>query len=649
MKRRIFVGVIGLLVVTLGAGLALYVLVERKPESSSSATAKAAVSLIDEQLLESWPQVDRSTADTSRLLEGMTPPTNTWFSGMALQANPEPVFSYPNSFRPTDGGFEMGLPAVSATEETIIGPHKPDITVKVSGATKYVVTRYDELTVSLSYYSAASSKLATVTLAAGVPYVFVTAADDVSIEYGARGATRDGAAELVRGGTTYGVRTDGGVAANSLNLSAGDAASFFSASSDNDFPLLAQHALNVVESGSVDYDNAGAASRTTLRYETANEEPTLITRLPHQQQTKDEMTSVTYSSILGELTSTIARSIEYEVPSVDVVERLPIEDLNEAQKSELRRQLVRDVDVRPEDRTDTYFGGKQLQRTAQLLLIADQLDARDQREALKSTLRDRLTDWLAQDGAFQFDTKAKTVVGKETSFGADTDINDHHFHYGYTIYAAAVLARFDESFAREHEAAVNLLVADIANYHSDETLPERRNYDPYFGHSWASGTAPFKDGNNQESTSEAMNAWTGVALWGQRTKNDALTKQAAWMLANETATAKQYWLNKPTIAGYESPLASIVWGGKREYKTFFSDDPNPKLAILLLPLTPSMRQYATSIDESTFEGTDVSKPFGDYLLMAKSNSTVEQARALPDTAIDDGNSRTYLYAYIMTK
>ncbi len=62
-----------------------------------------------------------------------------------------------------------------------------------------------------------------------------------------------------------------------------------------------------------------------------------------------------------------------------------------------------------------------------------------------------------------------------------------------------------------------------------------------------------------------------------------------------------------------------------------------------------MREYASSLSDASFTGTDISKPFGDYLLMAQPNATLEQARALPDSSIDDGNSRTYLYAYIMTK
>src|SRR5690606_18197995 len=121
------------------------------------------------------------------------------------------------------------------------------------------------------------------------------------------------------------------------------------------------------------------------------------------------------------------------------------------------------------------------------------------------------------------------IVGDKSSFGSE-DFNDHHFHYGYFIYAASILSKYDKSFYDTHKDMINLLVADIANYTPDSELPLRRNYDAYFGHSWASGSSPFDDGNNQESVSEAINAWTGVSLWAKRTGNRTLEAQADWML-----------------------------------------------------------------------------------------------------------------------
>jgi len=70
---------------------------------------------------------------------------------------------------------------------------------------------------------------------------------------------------------------------------------------------------------------------------------------------------------------------------------------------------------------------------------------------------------------------------------------------------------------------VELLIREIASPdRNDPLFPFLRNFDPYAGHSWASGNAQFADGNNQESSSEAMNAWYGIILWGELTGNRRL-------------------------------------------------------------------------------------------------------------------------------
>jgi len=65
-----------------------------------------------------------------------------------------------------------------------------------------------------------------------------------------------------------------------------------------------------------------------------------------------------------------------------------------------------------------------------------------------------------------------------------------------------------------------MLVRDIANPSSeDEYFPAFRHKDWYLGNSWASGIPtvggqPYLNGRNQESSSEAIAAYEGVALFG---------------------------------------------------------------------------------------------------------------------------------------
>ena len=101
----------------------------------------------------------------------------------------------------------------------------------------------------------------------------------------------------------------------------------------------------------------------------------------------------------------------------------------------------------------------------------------------------------------------RTLIGSKPSYGSDGQLNDHHFHYGYFIRAAAEVARLDPTWVEKWGGMVELLIRDIASTNREDLLfPHLRCFDVYAGHSWASGHAKFGDGNNQESSSESMNA-----------------------------------------------------------------------------------------------------------------------------------------------
>ena len=100
---------------------------------------------------------------------------------------------------------------------------------------------------------------------------------------------------------------------------------------------------------------------------------------------------------------------------------------------------------------------------------------------------------------------------------------------------------------------------------------------------------------------------------------------------------------------------SLNWGGKRDYATFFSADPGAMLAIQLLPLNPTMSGTLPSRTHITAQLTEAAHAelFPDYLAMYRAvvdkNAALVTARALPADKLDDGNSRAYMLAWIMTR
>jgi endoglucanase Acf2 len=174
-------------------------------------------------------------------------------------------------------------------------------------------------------------------------------------------------------------------------------------------------------------------------------------------------------------------------------------------------------------------------------------------------------------------------------FGS-SDYNDHHFQYGYLVRAAAVLAQADPGFARDYGPAVDLVVRDYSGALASggtAGLPAFRVFNAYLGHSAASGFAPFADGNNQESSSEAVAAWEAVVRWGLVRQDMGLVTFGMTHYALEAATARAYWLGEGIgrQSGYSHTGAGIVWDAKLDYATFFDPRPESVQGIQLLPLT----------------------------------------------------------------
>ena len=131
---------------------------------------------------------------------------------------------------------------------------------------------------------------------------------------------------------------------------------------------------------------------------------------------------------------------------------------------------------------------------------------------------------------------------------------------------------------------------------STPAFPAIRTFDPVEGHSWASGYSPFADGNNQESSSEAVSAWNGVALWAAVRGDGALGERAQWMLSAEADATRRLWL-EPDLSGFpefDHGIASLEWGAKRDYATWFSAEPSAMLGIQLIPMSPIAPAYLAS-------------------------------------------------------
>ncbi|WP_315095473.1 glycosyl hydrolase [uncultured Cellulomonas sp.] len=615
--------------------------------------------------------------DPVRLAPGVVPPTNRWYSGLVFGEQPQPVFAEPLSFGLTDTGFTLGLPAPSVDAKVIIAPHVPAVTVD-AGAASAQISAADPVSVTIDLLDASGAVLGTVVVAAGSPFVSLTAVQDVTVSSTVAGGSftpgDDGAATADAGTSQWGL-VGGTTGGGSTTLSAGESASWYALPPDataKAAATLRAAAADPVTGVDVGYGVDDTVARTTLTYRTAGGSATAHVLMPHhrtgEQPERPGCGLGTYPSVYGDLELCAGSQLTSFAPALRASRELDLEQITDDQRAAVLDALTADVAATPAFPSDTYFGGKALNRAASLVVLGEQLEAPDVVADLRATTVAALTEWAEPDGCTRrdarcvvYDESARSAIGLTPSFGSD-ELNDHHFHYGYILAAAGLLAQDDPSLAAEVAPVMNLLAQDIAAATPSEELPQLRSFDPYAGHSWASGTSPFADGNNQESSSEAVTAWNGLGLWAQASGQPDLEAEASWLASTEALTARTYWTapDLEQFEGFEHTMVSLNWGGKRDYATWFSPEPSAILGIQLIPMGPVQAALAdgvdpqrirASVEEATPGGYGVQ--FGGYLLMYRALAGADDAAAawqeaasLPDVAIDDGSSRSAMLAFI---
>jgi len=195
------------------------------------------------------------------------------------------------------------------------------------------------------------------------------------------------------------------------------------------------------------------------------------------------------------------------------------------------------------------------------------------------TLRESLVNWLTGNnvnpGSIDYqlqretinwggiivpaDARAESGQGEVTAFG-NSFYNDHHFHYGYIMYAIAILEELDFGLFSEYPSNILDLVYDYCNPDTNR-FPRVRHKDFFYGHSWATGVTgqPTETpgvvnagpvNRQQESSGEAINSYFAAYLFGKTVRNDQLQIAAGVALITEIAAARSYYL-------YDSPNSQV--------------------------------------------------------------------------------------------
>ncbi|KAJ2158395.1 hypothetical protein GGF46_003800 [Coemansia sp. RSA 552] len=363
--------------------------------------------------------------------------------------------------------------------------------------------------------------------------------------------------------------------------------------------------------------NTDAGGDTSHVYNTRNVSPTmqlLSFMLPHHIDMMDKKSVLSpgltgYRSVKGPLTAVAGNIISYNQPldgvSFEGPNKLTDQDRDRLQ-SQLQKDAANSTKVTAED---PYFFGKGVAKVARLLQIAVELDDETTKTAMSKRIVELLTPWLkdqTNSDPLVYDSAWGGIVSTVGLEDGSADFgqgryNDHHFHYGYFVYAAAVLANHDPNAFAPLREPINQLLRDYANpSYADKQFTFMRHFDPYDGHSWAAGLFTFGDGRNQESTGEAINAYYAAYLYASALGYKETADFYQIVLSMEATSGRRYW--HPTRAQakelYADPfvhnVVGILWNSKADFATFFGAEPWFMYGIQMLPFTPATRLLLTS-------------------------------------------------------
>ena len=562
-------------------------------------------------------------------------PSNQWYSTLIFNSKPEAIYAQPLSFKATPAGLEMALPSksVEPTErrDVLINyPHTDPLVISPlafePGPAK--LGQFSDWAIDISMANGANQFVATI--AHGSPYAFFR------ISSGDARVRLPGAAERVPAadtrvlalrvkGKSYALFGPTGVRWEPVSptewvarLPAGKGYLSAAALPDDKAETLAlmlKHAYSFLQDTRVEwrYDSAKSLvetsyQATTQAMEGENQGP-LLGLYPHhwfKNAAVQARLGPAFDTVRGPVRLLAAPQFKTTLAYTGFVPYWPgvkegprLDELAELLSTDVRkrRELIPMRENNDNWRTSPYWQGKGLVRATQLAAVAEQQGDLKARDQLLELVRERLEFWFSGEGSrsyFHYDKKLGTVVGYPDEFFSVEQMNDHHFHYGYFIRAAAELALRNPAWAAKERwgGMVDLLVADIATTERGRAdFPFLRNFDAYEGHSWASGVGMGPYGNNQESSSEAINAWAALILWAEINGNTALRDLGVYLYATEAEAISHYWFDihglvfAPEYKQHHVE-ASMLFGSTYAHNTWWTDEPRQIKGINLLPMSP---------------------------------------------------------------
>ena len=399
--------------------------------------------------------------------------------------------------------------------------------------------------------------------------------------------------------------------------------------------------------------------------------------LPHQWNNLSDESAYpdgyTYSSVRGELKMLDGNGFSTKIIFTGILPTLP--SLGQYSQyynpAELDNKISQIENNQLSTWTDSYNEGQVMNRLIQTGRIAHEIGNTEARDLILETVKDRLEDWLTATTSevafiFYYNENWSTLIGYPGGHGQDNNINDHHFHWGYFIHAAAFIEQFLPGWANDWGDMVNHLVRDAASpYRNDPDYPFLRSFSPFAGHCWANGFATFPQGNDQESTSESMQFNSALIHWGSITGNDEIRDLGIYLYATERTAIDEYWFDmydRNFADNHQYSLVSRVWGNSYDNGTFWTNDIAASYGIEMYPIHGGSFYLAHNLDYSSALWNEITSNTGilnnevnpnlwhdvywKYLSFIDASAAIELYNSNPNRALKFGISDAHTYYWL---
>lgn len=534
----------------------------------------------------------------SGVAAGRPVPTNDWWSNELVSNHGQSMFNYPLGIRTQDDG--LGIVNNMHNQAIMQGDGPLVVGLKGLNCAKSTVSDHSDWTVTFNW----DNKMEAI-VAQASPFVYFTKSDaaDVTIRTSGSISTVNGNILLVTGSynqTDYAVYAPSG---SSWTISGNTATS--SLSGKNYFSAVMLPVGRDAIAIAKDWEKYAFVfpkdTRADFTYNQQNGEVVTVYKvmtdvkegqnntflmglLPHHWANAVGLTGFeasSYQTIRGELKLIGANEFKTSLKFHGVLPTLPAVTDNSKGFSQTELDRLCEAVINNDgfqDWTDSYNDGQLLNRLIQVARIAKEAGNVNLFNRAFSKVKERVERWFTYkqgDVAFLFyyHSPWTTLLGYPAGHSQDTNINDHHFHWGYLIHAAAFIEQYQPGWKNQWGDMVNLLVRDAASDNrNDSMFPYLRNFSPYAGHSWANGTANLGVGNDQESTSESMQFACSLIHWGELSGNIAIRDLGIYLYVTEASAIEEYWFDvyKRNLApDFKSYIATRVFTNGYDDQNFW--------------------------------------------------------------------------------